>query len=119
VLVVQSTPGTEPGLVEDPVGTSVGDPSFSVVHLATPDSTREESRHFAGLAESRSWRTVVLVTSRYHLARAELLLRRCYKGDVMSVGVEAGVHRATAAYARSVLHEVGGLAFALTLSRGC
>jgi uncharacterized SAM-binding protein YcdF (DUF218 family) len=48
-----------------------------VCRRAAPFSTRGESRLIASLARRRGWRTVVVVSSRYHLFRAHILLRRC------------------------------------------
>jgi uncharacterized SAM-binding protein YcdF (DUF218 family) len=50
-----------------------------------PATTRGEARAFADLAEREGWRSLVLVTSTYHLRRAELLLDRCYEGGLRRV----------------------------------
>jgi uncharacterized SAM-binding protein YcdF (DUF218 family) len=50
-----------------------------------PATTRGEARAFADLAEGEGWRSLVLVTSTYHLRRAELLLGRCYGGGLRRV----------------------------------
>jgi hypothetical protein len=54
----------------------------------TPDpaTTRGEARRFAELAGRQGWRSLVLVTSTYHVLRAGLLLERCYDGRVRRVG---------------------------------
>jgi uncharacterized SAM-binding protein YcdF (DUF218 family) len=49
---------------------------------ASPFSTRGEARMIAGLARQNRWRTVVVVTSRYHLYRSHILLKRCTKVDL-------------------------------------
>jgi uncharacterized SAM-binding protein YcdF (DUF218 family) len=53
----------------------------------TPDpaTTRGEARAFADLAEHEGWRSLVLVTSTYHLRRASLLLDRCHGGGLRRV----------------------------------
>jgi len=60
------------------------------LHLVclTPDpaTTRGEARRFAELADRQGWRSLVLVTSDYHVLRAGLLLGRCYDGRVRRVG---------------------------------
>jgi uncharacterized SAM-binding protein YcdF (DUF218 family) len=60
------------------------------LHLVcfTPDpaTTRGEARRFAELAGRQGWRSLVLVTSTYHVLRAGLLLERCYDGRVRRVG---------------------------------
>jgi uncharacterized SAM-binding protein YcdF (DUF218 family) len=50
-----------------------------------PATTRGEARRFAALAEREGWRSLVLVTSTYHVRRASLLLGRCYDGQVRRV----------------------------------
>ena len=47
-----------------------------------PYSTRGEAEAFARLAARREWRSVVVVSSRYHLVRARMLFERCYDGTV-------------------------------------
>jgi len=49
-----------------------------------PYSTRGEAEAFARLAARRGWRSVVVVSSRYHLVRARLLFERCYDGTVQT-----------------------------------
>lgn len=51
-----------------------------------PFSTRGEARLIARLAAEHGWRSVVVVTSRFHLLRARLLIERCYDGRVAMVG---------------------------------
>ena len=81
-------------------------------------STRGEARAFADLAAREGWHSVALVTSRYHIRRASLLLGRCFPGTIHPVGaapngldgpelIPLAVHEATAALA------------ALTVQRGC
>jgi len=58
------------------------------LYCLTPDpaTTRDEARRFAELADREGWRSLVLVTSNYHVLRAGLLLERCYDGRVRRVG---------------------------------
>ncbi len=91
---------------------------FEVVCLRPdPDSTRHEARAAGRLAADRGWRSVVVVTTTHHVARAGMLFRRCFTGTVETVG-------ATPPYgwrksARQVVHEWLGTAAALTVRRGC
>src|SRR5919112_1927459 len=50
-----------------------------------PYSTRGEAEDVAKLAARRRWRSIVVVTSRYHVTRARMLFRRCFGGDVATV----------------------------------
>jgi uncharacterized SAM-binding protein YcdF (DUF218 family) len=47
-----------------------------------PYSTHGEAEAFARLAAARGWRSVVVVSSRYHLVRARMLFERCFDGRV-------------------------------------
>jgi uncharacterized SAM-binding protein YcdF (DUF218 family) len=82
-----------------------------------PDTTRTEVREAARLANREGWRSLVLVTSTFHVTRARLLLDRCFDGRVDSVGTDlpAGIHLTP----RLLLREWGGLAQAAVLKRSC
>lgn len=56
---------------------------------ATPYSTQGEAELLARLAASRGWHAVDVVTSRYHVVRARILIRRCYHGALRVVGAPA------------------------------
>ena len=51
-----------------------------------PYSTRGEARLVARLARERGWDSIVVVSSRFHLFRARILLERCYGGRLAFVG---------------------------------
>jgi uncharacterized SAM-binding protein YcdF (DUF218 family) len=82
-----------------------------------PNTTRGEAEAIGRLAADRGWRRVVVVTSRYHVTRAGVLLRRCVHGSVAIVGStpQAGV----VSWTEHVVHEWGGLASAMALHRAC
>jgi uncharacterized SAM-binding protein YcdF (DUF218 family) len=80
-----------------------------------PYSTRGEARAVARLARARGWRSVLVVTSRYHVTRARLLFRRCVDARVWVTG---------STYRRSlvpleVFLEPAKLAYALVVARRC
>ena len=82
-----------------------------------PNSTRGEAEVIGRLATERGWRRVVVVTSRYHVTRAGVLLRRCIGGSVSVVASTA--HIGVVAWTERIVHEWGGLASALVLHRAC
>ncbi len=51
---------------------SIGIPEDAIVLLSEPHDTRSELRAYAALAEQRGWETVGLISSAWHLPRAEL-----------------------------------------------
>ena len=60
-----------------------------VCREASPFSTRGEARMIAALVAANHWRSIVVVSSRYHLYRAGLLIRRCTTIDVALRGTDA------------------------------
>jgi uncharacterized SAM-binding protein YcdF (DUF218 family) len=52
---------------------------------ADPFSTQGEARLIAALAHQRHWHAVDVVTSRFHVYRARLMIRRCYRSKLAVV----------------------------------
>ena len=80
-----------------------------------PYSTHGEAADVARLARARGWRSLVVVTSRYHLTRARLLFRRCFDGPVRAVSADTS----PGAMALNMPFEWGKLLTQLTLERDC
>jgi uncharacterized SAM-binding protein YcdF (DUF218 family) len=81
-------------------------------------NTRGEARAFAELAEREGWGSVALVTSRYHIRRASLLLGRCFPGTIHPVGAASnGVDGPQ--LVPLAAHEAAAVLAALTVQRGC
>src|SRR5438105_3258221 len=57
-----------------------------VCFTAVPFSTQGEARTVRRLARERGWRSVVVVTSTFHVTRAHMLFRRCYRGPLAMIG---------------------------------
>jgi uncharacterized SAM-binding protein YcdF (DUF218 family) len=80
-----------------------------------PYSTRGEAEAFAKLAAKRGWRSVVVVSSRYHLVRARMLFERCYDGQISTAPANGSLlSRIIAAPIETVK-----LGYALLIRRGC
>ena len=91
---------------------------FEVVCLRpNPDSTRAEARAAAALARARGWRRIVVVTTTHHLARAGLLFRRCFAGEVSLVGADPPYGWRMSA--RQVVYEWLKAVHVTALGRGC
>jgi uncharacterized SAM-binding protein YcdF (DUF218 family) len=89
-------------------------PAHVICFHPQPYSTRGEARGFTRLAAAHGWHSVVVVTSRYHIARARILFERCFKGTVYTEGArQSFLDRLFAAPL-----ETAKLAYALT-RRGC
>jgi uncharacterized SAM-binding protein YcdF (DUF218 family) len=80
-----------------------------------PYSTRGEAEQVARIAAKRRWRSIVVVTSRYHVTRARMLFERCFHGDVDTVGAPYPVAHVVS----FVVSEWAKLVWALTVSRAC
>jgi uncharacterized SAM-binding protein YcdF (DUF218 family) len=83
-----------------------------------PATTRGEARAFAELAGREGWRSLVLVTSTYHLRRAELLLDRCYGGELRRVGTPLR-NDSSRETGQQLAMEWLAVAAAVTLLRSC
>jgi uncharacterized SAM-binding protein YcdF (DUF218 family) len=78
---------SESALIRD-VMVQLGVPAPAIVIAGrTIDNTAEEAIRLRNLARDRGWRTVIIVTSKYHTRRAGFAFRRALKGT----GVEAVV----------------------------
>lgn len=90
-------------------------PSGAFCFRPEPYSTRGEARAIARLARQRGWRSVAVVSSRFHLFRVRLLVRRCT--DVRLELVPAAV--TWWRWPEAVVFEWTKLAAAVTTRRGC
>jgi uncharacterized SAM-binding protein YcdF (DUF218 family) len=86
-----------------------------VCFTAVPFSTRGEARTVTRLARERRWRSIVVVTSTFHITRAHLLFRRCYHGPLSVVGSGSTWWRLPEEWAS----ETAKLIVQLTAERGC
>jgi uncharacterized SAM-binding protein YcdF (DUF218 family) len=93
-----------------------GNSRFSVVCFTPdPDSTQGEAQGVARIAARRDWRSLVLVTSRFHVTRARMLFERCFDGDVGAVGAGSPYLYLPL----NLLGEWGKLGYQLTVQREC
>jgi uncharacterized SAM-binding protein YcdF (DUF218 family) len=91
-------------------------PTYRVVCFEPhPDSTRGEARAVGRLAASRGWKSIVLVTSHFHVTRARMLFRRCYGGTIDAVGASYPAWSVP----KVVVSEWAKLVYALVFARGC
>ena len=77
----------------------------------SPSDTRGEARAIATLARSHDWKSIVVVTSAYHVVRAEVLVGQTTHAKIYMVAS----HRSLSPFVRLRLfvHESGSLADAL------
>ena len=82
---------------------------------AHPYSTRGEARKIAKLAAQRHWRGIDVVTSKFHVFRARILIERCYHGGLRMVGAP----QSTEHLPIDVLKESAKLFVQETFERSC
>src|SRR5262249_38139606 len=80
-----------------------------------PFSTRGEARAVAQLAAAHGWRSLVVVTSRYHVTRARMLFDRCFPGQIRAVRGPWPLGQV----GRVVVGETLKLGYAVLIGRGC
>jgi uncharacterized SAM-binding protein YcdF (DUF218 family) len=82
---------------------------------AVPYSTQGEARTMQGIVRSHRWRSLVVVTSTFHVTRAKMLFRRCLDIPIYVVGAGSTWWRLPEEWAS----ETGKLLVQLTAQRGC
>jgi uncharacterized SAM-binding protein YcdF (DUF218 family) len=82
-----------------------------------PSSTRGEARGALALAERYHWRSLLLVTSTYHLFRARLLFKRCLDGHARVYAT--GTKDSLAWLPLNMASETIKLGLVYTTRRGC
>jgi uncharacterized SAM-binding protein YcdF (DUF218 family) len=92
-----------------------GAPFRVVCFKPRPYSTHGEAEGVARLAREHGWRSLLVVTSRYHVTRSRLLFRRCTEAGVGAVAARTS----PAAIALNVPFEWGKLLYQLTVERDC
>jgi uncharacterized SAM-binding protein YcdF (DUF218 family) len=90
-------------------------PSGAFCFQGRPFSTRGEVRSIARLAQQRHWRSIAIVSSRFHLFRIGLLVRRCLHVRLELVPAPVTWWR----WPQFVALEWAKLALAETVRRGC
>jgi uncharacterized SAM-binding protein YcdF (DUF218 family) len=93
-----------------------GEGTFEVVCFRPrPYSTHGEANDVAALAARHRWRSLVVVTSRYHVTRARMLFRRCTDARIAGVAARTSPLSMT----MNLPFEWGKFVWQLTLERDC
>lgn len=91
------------------------DPSV-ICFMPEPMDTRGEADAVGLLASERGWTSVVVVTSKYHVARSERLMNQCTPSKVQMVATDPEL--SPAKWLRRFVIETGGL-FTVFLNPEC
>jgi uncharacterized SAM-binding protein YcdF (DUF218 family) len=62
--------------------------------IPSPDTTRGEAEYVRNLVSARGWSNLAVVTSRYHISRARLILKRCFTGRLQMVAAHESINPA-------------------------
>jgi hypothetical protein len=89
-LVVSVEPD---GTISDYPVCAGGDPALTVICFqpSNPPTTRGEARELARLSAQHGWKSVLVVTSSYHVSRARLIIKRCFTGRLLMVAARRGL----------------------------
>ena len=87
-----------------------------VCQRASPFSTRGEAQMIGGMAAQHGWRNLVVVTSRYHMYRSRIVIRRCTHA---ALSMRAADGDSWWEKARAIPLEYAKLARSQTLQRSC
>lgn len=95
----------------------VAGPTEYICLRPQPDSTRAEARAVARLVEERQWRRIIVVTSRFHVARSRLLFRRCVDAEVRMMGGDPSYGRDV--LTRRIANEWPKVVYTSAMGPGC
>jgi hypothetical protein len=56
-----------------------------------PATTRGEAQKIRALAAKYGWKSIIVVTSTYHVSRARTIMKRCFTGKVLMVPARKGI----------------------------
>ncbi|WP_431816587.1 MULTISPECIES: YdcF family protein [Gordonia] len=82
-----------------------------------PSTTRGEAMFTERMAKERHWRSVIVVSWRYHLFRARYIFGQCFAGDVVMRSVPRDYGRSIPLWTATFAYQYVGLAKAAVL--GC
>jgi uncharacterized SAM-binding protein YcdF (DUF218 family) len=115
VLVISGS-GLDPDWTEARRLCAKGASGFRVLCFdPSPYSTRGEAEELTRLAQQHGWRKVDVVTSRYHVFRARMVIERCYRRRLAMIGTSATPWDTFVSW----FSEWGKLLYQLTAQRSC
>lgn len=92
-------------------------PAYQVICFQPhPATTQGEAQEIEQLAKQHGWKSIIVVTSKYHISRARLIIERCLAGKVLMVAAPG--KPSVAQWAYQFAYQTGGYLKAF-LHRGC
>ena len=71
-----------------------------------PATTQGEAQHIRRLVSAQHWKTVIVVTSTYHISRARMIIERCFDGRLEMVAARS--HISPLVWAYQFAYQTGG-----------
>lgn len=105
ILVVSNSPSPANASANKKCKTAIR-PS-TICFVPSPDDTRGEARAIAKLTAQHAWKSIVVVTSTYHITRARVLVQQTTPVKIYMVPSEQ--EASVSALVRHFIHETGGL----------
>ncbi|MGC4934064.1 YdcF family protein [Gordonia sp. DT30] len=97
---------------------AAGTPAIEVICFTPdPSTTRGEAMEVQRLARARHWHTVIVISWRYHMARARYIFGQCFDGDVVMAAVPRTYPSSPGYWTHQFAYQFGGLGKAVIL--GC
>ena len=82
-----------------------------------PSTTRGEAMFTQKIAKERGWKSVIVISWRYHLVRARYIFGQCFDGDVELAAVPRDYGKSIRRWTYTTLYQYAGLTKAAIL--GC
>lgn len=106
-LVISNPHGTRDPSTNE--GCATRDPRFTVTCVApNPSTTRGEAQFTRDLAELNGWTSILVISWRYHLPRAQYIFGRCFDGDIIVRPVPREYHFSLKKWAYTYTYQTGG-----------
>ncbi len=92
-------------------------PAYQVICFQpSPKTTQGEAEEIGRLAAQHHWKSIIVVTSKYHISRARVIVERCLPGQVLMVAAPGKPSLTKWGY--EFLYQTGAFAKAM-LNRKC
>jgi uncharacterized SAM-binding protein YcdF (DUF218 family) len=85
--------------------------------IPSPRTTQGEARQIRAYAAKYGWKSIIVVTSSYHISRARLIVQRCFHGQIIMAAPSVRHSLLTVAY--QYLYQSAGYLKAFFVTTGC
>jgi uncharacterized SAM-binding protein YcdF (DUF218 family) len=85
--------------------------------IPSPRTTQGEARQIRAYAAEYGWKSIIVVTSSYHISRARLIVGRCFHGQIIMAATSVRHSFKTIAY--QYVYQTAGYLKAFFVTTGC